>query len=85
LGVLLVAAHAALVLAGPLPDFQFKHHDNHELATLLQQVHARCPAITRVYNLSETSVRGVPLTLIEFSTHPGLHKLRESDVKKVVL
>jgi hypothetical protein len=82
LGVLLVAAHAALsVLAGPVPAhdaFQFKHHDNQELLAVLQQVHARCPTITRVYNLSETSVRGVPLSLIEFSTHPGLHKLRKS-------
>ncbi|CAB3379664.1 Hypothetical predicted protein [Cloeon dipterum] len=86
LGVLLMVAAA---LAGPLPregpevPFQFKHHDNKEMLDLLQQVHKRCPGITRVYNLSETSVRGVPLSVIEFSTHPGLHKLREPEFKYI--
>ncbi|XP_059491148.1 carboxypeptidase E-like isoform X2 [Neocloeon triangulifer] len=83
LGVLLLAAAA---LAGPLrtqTEFEFKHHNNQELLDVLEQVHARCPGITKVYNLSETSVRGVPLSVIEFSTHPGLHKLRAPEFKYI--
>lgn len=58
-------------------EFQFKHHDNEELATILENVHLRCPNITRVYTLSENSVAGNPLLLIEFSDKPGRHELRK--------
>ena len=56
---------------------QFKHHNNEELATILEDVHSRCPNITKVYALSENSVAGNPLLLIEFSDEPGYHELRE--------
>lgn len=55
--------------------FQFKHHNNEELATILEDVHSRCPNITKVYALSENSVAGNPLLLIEFSGEPGYHEL----------
>lgn len=54
-------------------SFQFKHHDNTELPGVLEAVHEKCPNITRVYVLSENSVRGVPLYVIEFSATPGVH------------
>lgn len=57
--------------------FEFKHHTNEELATILDDVHYRCPNITRVYTLSENSVAGNPLLLIEFSDKPGYHELRK--------
>lgn len=55
-------------------EFKFKHHDNNELAHVLEQVHAKCPNITHVYTLSEMSVRGVPLYVIEFGSRPGHHQ-----------
>lgn len=55
-------------------SFIFKHHDNNELYEILQDVHQKCPDITRLYTLTETSVRGVPLYVIEFSTKPGIHE-----------
>lgn len=58
-------------------DFVFKHHNNEELVQVLNAIHQKCPDITRVYTLAEKSVLGVPLTVIEFSDHPGVHKLRK--------
>ncbi len=59
------------------PDFEFKHHDNKEVLRVLEAVHQTCPNITRIYTLSETSVMGVPLYIIEFSTNPGQHEPRK--------
>lgn len=56
-------------------QFEFKHHNNEELLKVLEDVNVKCPNITRIYTLSETSVLGVPLYLIEFSTKPGHHEL----------
>lgn len=55
--------------------FEFKHHDNQELLQVLQDVNMRCPNISRIYTLSETSVLDVPLYVIEFSTKPGHHQI----------
>lgn len=57
-------------------SFRFKHHDNAEILKVLETVHQSCPNITRIYTLSETSVKGTPLYMIEFSTHPGQHEQR---------
>jgi hypothetical protein len=67
----------SLLFAGSL-QFQFKHHNNDELAQVLQDVNNRCPNITRIYTLSETSVLGLPLYFIEFSTKPGHHEISKS-------
>lgn len=56
--------------------FKFKHHNNYELNQILQTVVAKCPHIATVYELSERSVLGWPLTIIEFSNKPGEHQLR---------
>lgn len=58
-------------------QFIFKHHDNKELNQVLQSVNQRCPNITRLYELSERSINGWPLTVIEFTTQPGKHELRK--------
>lgn len=55
-------------------QFQYRHHDNDELLRVLQDVNSRCPNITRIYTLSENSVLGVPLYVIEFSPKPGHHE-----------
>lgn len=55
-------------------SFEFKHHNNEEVLKVLESVHQACPNITRIYTLSETSVMGTPLYVIEFSTTPGQHE-----------
>ncbi|CAG0893664.1 unnamed protein product [Darwinula stevensoni] len=54
-------------------SFRFSHHDNEELARELYKVHAKCPGISRIYTLSETSVNGVPLYVVEITENPGVH------------
>ena len=46
------------------------------------QVHNRCPDITRLYTLSETSVNGIPLYVLEFTDNPGRHELSKCREKK---
>nr|CAD7456092.1 unnamed protein product [Timema tahoe] len=72
-----------LALSTPDHSFQFKHHDNEELVQVLNDVHRKCPNITRVYTLSERSVRGVPLYVIELSAHPGYHQLLHPEFKYI--
>jgi len=55
-------------------QFQFKHHSNTELNTVLQEINQKCPSITRLYELDQRSVNGWPLTVIEFSKNPGHHE-----------
>ncbi|XP_075216200.1 carboxypeptidase E-like [Lycorma delicatula] len=64
-------------------NFQFKHHNNTELYQVLNDVHSRCPDITRVYTLSETSINHIPLYVIEFSTTPGHHKVGRPEFKYI--
>lgn len=63
--------------------FEFKHHNNQELSTILDDVHSRCPNITRVYTLSENSVVGNALVLIEISDNPGFHEIMEPEFKYI--
>ena len=62
---------------------EFKQHNNTELAAVLEQIHNRCPDITRLYTLSEPSVNGIPLYVPEFTDNPGHHKLLESEIKYI--
>merc|ERR1711988_1961019 len=64
-------------------NIEFKHHNNTELAAILQQVHNKCPDVTRLYTLSEPSVQGVPLYVLEFSDKPGHHELMEPEMKYI--
>merc|ERR1740128_1414028 len=77
LGLLLLLAALA---AG---DVDFKHHNNTMLAATLQKIHNKCPDISRLYTLSEESVRGVPLYVLEFSDSPGKHQLMEPEFKYI--
>ena len=51
--------------------------------TICSQVHNQCPDISRLYTLSEPSVRGVPLYVLEFSDKPGHHEIAEPEMKLV--
>ncbi|XP_047004855.1 carboxypeptidase E-like [Schistocerca americana] len=80
---LLLAAACLLAATGGGRCFEFRHHDNAQLAAALRAVHARCPRVTRLYTLSERSVRGLPLHVIEFSTRPGYHQLLKPEFKYI--
>ncbi|KAB7504589.1 Carboxypeptidase E [Armadillidium nasatum] len=66
------------------PDtFEWRHHNNSEIPQVLKNVVSKCPDISRLYALSETSVRGVPLWAIELSDNPGVHEILEPEFKYV--
>merc|ERR1712223_841918 len=62
-------------------EVEFKHHNNTEMAAVLQQVHNRCPDITRLYTLSEPSVNGIPLYVLEITDNPGKHEILEPEMR----
>merc|ERR1711981_721090 len=64
-------------------EVEFKHHNNTEMAAVLQQVHNRCPDITRLYTLSEPSVNGIPLYVLEITDNPGKHEILEPEMKYI--
>merc|ERR1711976_395698 len=72
-----------LLVASVKAEVEFKHHNNTELAAVLQQVHNRCPDITRLYTLSEPSVNGIPLYVLEITDNPGKHELMEPEMKYI--
>ncbi|XP_017465462.1 PREDICTED: carboxypeptidase E-like [Rhagoletis zephyria] len=63
--------------------YEYEHHNNLELNVFLQKVSAKCPTISRLYQLSEKSVSGWPLTVIELSSNPGEHQLLKPEFKYV--
>merc|ERR1712038_2103348 len=72
-----------MVIAAVQASVEFKHHNNTEMAEILQQVHNKCPYITRLYTLSEPSVNGVPLYVLEITDHPGKHETGEPEMKYI--
>merc|ERR1711976_978413 len=83
LNMMVVRATILLCIGFVTANIEFKHHNNTELAAILQQVHNQCPDVTRLYTLSEPSVQGVPLYVLEFSDKPGHHELTEPEMKYV--
>ncbi|TRY80294.1 hypothetical protein TCAL_04318 [Tigriopus californicus] len=81
LSLLLQGLSVALVASLTSAAVEFKHHNNTELAEVLQRIHNRCPDITRLYTLSETSVNGIPLYVLEITDNPGKHELMEPEMK----
>ncbi|XP_046340007.1 carboxypeptidase E-like [Haliotis rufescens] len=64
-------------------SFKFIHHNYESMLDVMYDANARCPEITRIYNLSEPSVRNRSLTVIEFSDNPGTHETGEPEFKYV--
>ncbi|XP_046553552.1 carboxypeptidase E-like [Haliotis rubra] len=63
--------------------FQFVHHNHEAMLDVINDANRRCPEITRIYNLSEPSVRNRSLTVIEFSNNPGIHEAGKPEFKYV--
>jgi len=80
----LTTCHAASVAKSDVDShYVMKHHDNKEMEQVLRDITEHCPDVSRLYALSEPSVRGVPLWVIEFSDSPGHHELLEPEFKYV--
>ncbi|KAI8513999.1 hypothetical protein Bbelb_083230 [Branchiostoma belcheri] len=54
-------------------DVEFKHHRYAALQRTLRETAARCPNITRLYDIGY-SVRGRALTVMEITDNPGVHE-----------
>ncbi|RUS86156.1 hypothetical protein EGW08_006104 [Elysia chlorotica] len=54
-------------------DTIFFHHEFEKMVELMDEVHKACPEITRLYNLTEPSVEGRNLTVLEITENPGVH------------
>lgn len=62
--VLIIISFVVIYINGEGKCFEIKHHNNDELAETLEEVHQMCPNTTRVYALSEKSVMGRKLTIL---------------------
>lgn len=60
-----------------VPTFiQFTHHSYSQMVRELKKVASRCSHIAKLYSIGR-SFEGKDLFVIEFSTSPGHHELRE--------
>lgn len=59
-----------------LTFIQFIHHSFPNMVRELKKVVSRCPHIARMYSIGR-SFEGKDLFVVEFSTSPGHHELRE--------
>jgi len=73
----------SLAISSAIGAVEFKHHNNTEMAAVMQQIHNACPDITRLYTLSETSVNGIPLYVLEITDNPGHHEPLEPEFKYI--
>lgn len=58
---------------------QFTYHTNAQMFSILKKTAAKCPQISRTYSIGR-SVEGKDLLVIEFSSNPGQHELREHNL-----
>ncbi|XP_076459516.1 carboxypeptidase E-like [Babylonia areolata] len=63
--------------------FEYIHHDHPATVAILREVNEKCPEITRLYNLTETSVEGRELIVIEMTEEPGKHIAKKPEFKYV--
>ncbi|CAH1794552.1 unnamed protein product, partial [Owenia fusiformis] len=72
-------AFVPIIFSGRCTGFEVKHHNFKGIVDTLNEVHNKCPDITKVYELKEEdgSVGETPknnrLTVIEFAKNPGKH------------
>lgn len=60
----------------PATFIQFKHHSYAQMVSTLKKTASRCSHIATTYSIGR-SFEGKDLFVIEFSTKPGHHELRE--------
>lgn len=60
----------------PATFIRFKHHSYSQMVSMLKKTAAKCSRIATTYSIGR-SFEGKDLFVIEFSTKPGHHELRE--------
>lgn len=60
----------------PATFIQFKHHSYSQMVSTLKKTASKCSHIATTYSIGR-SFEGKDLFVIEFSTKPGHHELRE--------
>ncbi|KAL8561644.1 hypothetical protein ACOMHN_001376 [Nucella lapillus] len=83
LGLILAFACFSLGAKIQKDSFEYIHHDHPATVAILREVNEKCPEITRLYNLSETSVQGRELIVIEMTEEPGKHVAKKPEFKYV--
>lgn len=78
--LLVALASVSEIMGAVVPDdmYEYIHHDHPATMAILKEVNKKCPDITRLYNLSETSVEGRELAVIEMTENPGKHVASET-------
>ncbi|KRY37390.1 Carboxypeptidase E [Trichinella spiralis] len=71
-----------VLLVEPGFGLHFTYHNSDQLEQALDNIHSRCPQISRVYSIGE-SVESRPLSVVEFSLHPGKHEPLKPEFKYV--
>lgn len=62
--------------------FEFRHHGQAELEDIMKNVSSMCSDVARMYSIGK-SFQGTDLLVMEFSMHPGTHKIREPEIRYV--
>ena len=60
----------------------FQHHDYQEMEKYLNDIHQKCPKITRVYDIGQ-SIEGRNLTVMEITKDPGQYKPLKPNFKYI--
>jgi len=62
----MIASILLMIVVGlAMAEVEFKHHNNTEMAEVLQKIHNTCPDITRLYTLSETRLEILRLCILK--------------------
>jgi len=69
-------------ISGELEEMPAKYHNYQELTKMLQSIHRRWPNLTKLYKLSETTVEGRHLWVLQIST--DVNKRRSGSLKPMV-
>lgn len=72
--VAVIVLHIVISRAFELKNFTFGDHDYQSLQNILHESNKKCPEISQIYTLTEKSVEGRDLIVIEFTAdRPGTH------------
>lgn len=61
---------------------EFRHHNQEDMIKYMNEIAARCPDITRIYDIGN-SVLGKRLVVMEVSDKPGVHEPLEPEFKYI--
>ena len=74
---------SSLIVLSTGEDHNDNHHNTEQMFEVLNNVHAKCPEITSIYDLPLKSTKNRPLRVIVFSDHPKYHEVLEPEFKYV--